>query len=154
MKIIYNRYMKEALKEAKKAYKKDEVPVGSVIVKRGRIIARAHNLVKTKKDPSAHAEVLAIRKASKKLKNERLIGVDLYVTIEPCLMCAGAILLARIERLVIGAKDPKTGACGSVYRIINNKKNNHMVKVKKGVLKKECSDIMKKFFKGKRKKKG
>lgn len=146
-------YMKEALKEAKKAYKKDEVPVGAVIVKEGKIISRAHNLIKNKKNPAGHAEILAIQKAAKKLNNERLIGTNIYVTIEPCAMCAGAIILARVGTLVFGADDPKTGACGSVYKIINNKKNNHKVKVIKDVMKEECADIIRKFFKGKRIKK-
>jgi len=143
--------MQQALKEAQKAYKKDEVPVGAVIVKNKKIIARAHNLIKTKKDPTAHAEILVIKKASLKLKNERLIDSDLYVTIEPCAMCAGAIILARIKNLFFGAKDPKTGACGSVFDIINNKKNNHTVNVTEGILKDQCSDILKKFFERKRK---
>src|SRR5208283_1835611 len=146
-------YMKEALKEAKKAYKKDEVPVGAVIVKDGKIISRAHNLIRNKKNPTGHAEILAIQKASEKLNSERLIGTSLYATIEPCAMCAGAIILARIETLVFGANDLKTGACGSMYEIINNKKNNHKVKVIKGVIKEECADIIKKFFKEKRMKK-
>jgi tRNA(adenine34) deaminase len=144
-------YMKEALKEAKKAYKKDEVPVGAVIVKDGKIIARGHNLIRTKKDPAAHAEIVAIRKACKKLKNERLNGVFLYVNIEPCPMCAGAILLARVKTLVYGAADIKTGACGSVFTVINDKKNNHQVEVIKGVLEKECGGIVSDFFKNKRK---
>jgi len=146
-------FMKLAIKEAKKAYKKDEVPVGAVVVKNGRIISKAHNLIKRLKDPTAHAEILAIKKASKKIKNERLLGMKLYTTLEPCSMCAGAIILARIETLVFGAKDPKTGACGSVFKIINNKKNNHRIKVIKGVLEKECGEIIKNFFKEKRKKK-
>ncbi len=146
-------FMKLAIKEAKKAYKKDEVPVGAVVVKNGRIISKAHNLIKRLKDPTAHAEILAIKKASKKIKNERLLGMKLYTTLEPCSMCAGAIILARIETLVFGAKDPKTGACGSVFKIINNKKNNHRIKVIKGVLERECGEIIKNFFKEKRKKK-
>jgi len=143
--------MEEALKEAKKAYKKDEVPVGAVIVKDGKIIVRAHNLIKSRKNPAGHAEILAIRKAAKKLDSERLIGTSLYATIEPCAMCAGAIVLARIETLVFGANDLKTGACGSVFKIINNKKNNHKVKVIKGIMKEECEEIIRKFFKEKRK---
>jgi tRNA(adenine34) deaminase len=142
--------MEEALKEAEKAYKKDEVPVGAVIVKEGKIISKAHNLIKNKKNPTGHAEILAIQKAARKLKNERLNDVVLYTTLEPCAMCSGAIILARISTLVFGAHDPKTGACGSVYKIINNKKNNHKVKVINGVMKEESSDIIKKFFKEKR----
>jgi tRNA(adenine34) deaminase len=142
--------MKEALKEADKAARKDEVPVGCVIVKDGKIIARGHNLIRTKKDPSAHAEIVAIRKACKKLKNERLNGVILYVNIEPCPMCAGAILLARVKTLVYGASDPKTGACGSVFSVINDKRNNHQVELVSGVLKKECGEIVSNFFGHKR----
>ena len=143
--------MSLALKEAGKAYLSNEVPVGAVIVKNNKIIARAHNLIKTKKDPTAHAEILAIRKASKKIKNECLLDTNLYVTVEPCSMCVGAIIHSRINKLIIGANDPKTGACGSAFRIINSKKSNHKIIVKKGVLKKECSDIIKKFFQKKRK---
>jgi len=144
-------FMNLALKEAIKAYKKDEVPVGAVLVKDEKVIARAHNLIKTLKDPTAHAEMLVIKKVSKKINNERLHGTKLYVTIEPCAMCAFAIVLARVETLVFGAADLKTGACGSVYRIINNKKNNHRVKVVKGILKEECAKIIQKFFIEKRK---
>jgi tRNA(adenine34) deaminase len=144
------KYMKEALKEANKAALKDEVPVGCVIVNDGKIIARGHNLIRTKKDPSAHAEIVAIRKACKKLKNERLNGVILYVNIEPCPMCAGAILLARVKTLVYGAEDLKTGACGSVFSVINDNRNNHQVELITGVLKKECGEIVSNFFKNKR----
>ncbi len=145
-------FMRLALKEAKKAYVKDEVPIGAIIVKNGKIIAKAHNLIKKLKDPTAHAEILAIKKAGKILGNERLIGTTLYTTLEPCAMCAGAIILARIDRLVFGPQDLKTGACGSVFKIINNKKNNHKVKVRKNILKEECADIIKKFFREKREK--
>lgn len=145
-------FMKQAIKEAEKAYKKDEVPVGAILVKQDKIIARAHNLIRKLKDPTAHAEILAIKKAGKKIGNERLIGTTLYTTIEPCSMCAGAIILARIEKLVFGAQDLKTGACGSVFKIINNKKNNHKVKIVKNVMKEECAEIIQKFFKEKRKK--
>lgn len=148
--MLYEKFMQEALKEAKKAYKKDEVPVGAVIVLKNKIIARAHNLVKAKKDPTAHAEILAIKKASKKINNERLIDTSIYVTIEPCAMCAGAIILARIKNLVFGAYDPKTGACGSVFNIINNKKNNHKINIVSGIMTNECSGIIKKFFENKR----
>src|SRR6056297_1055816 len=126
-------YMKKALKEAEKAREKKEVPVGAVIASGGKIISRAHNLIRQKKDPAAHAEILALRKAAKKINSERLLNCVLYVNIEPCAMCAGAIILARVKKLVFGAKDPKTGACGSVFNIINNKKNNHHVEVISGV---------------------
>ncbi|MBP7792615.1 MAG: tRNA adenosine(34) deaminase TadA [Candidatus Goldbacteria bacterium] len=144
------KFMKEAIKEAEKSFKKDEVPVGAVLVYENKIIATAHNLIRTKKDPAAHAEILAIRKAAKKLNNERLIDASLYVTIEPCAMCAGAIILARIKNLIFGAKDQKTGACGSVFDVISNKKNNHKVNVISGIMENECAEIMKKFFKNKR----
>jgi tRNA(adenine34) deaminase len=145
-------FMKEALKEAKKAAEKDEVPVGVVIVKDGKIIARAHNIIIGKKDPCGHAEVLAIRKAAAKTGSERLYGTILYATIEPCPMCGGAILLSRIKTLVYGADDLKTGACGSVHRVINDKRNNHQVEVIKGVLKDECGNLLSGFFKEKRRK--
>ncbi len=142
--------MSLALKEAHKAQKKDEVPVGAVIVLNNKVIAEGHNLIRAKNDPTAHAEIVAIRKACKKIKNERLIGASLYVTLEPCSMCAGAILLARIKTLIFGATDPKTGACGSVYSILNNGLNNHELELIKGVSAAECSKILSGFFKAKR----
>jgi tRNA(adenine34) deaminase len=143
--------MREALEEAKKGFKKNEVPVGAVLVKDGRIISRAYSKVKVKKDPTAHAEILVIRKAAKKLKNERLLGCTLYVTLEPCAMCAGALVLSRVEKLVYGAAEPKTGGIKSVFKIASNKKLNHRLKIEGGVLQLECSGIMKKFFKERRK---
>ncbi|NLY44002.1 MAG: nucleoside deaminase [Clostridiaceae bacterium] len=140
-------YMLYALAEAKKAYKKDEVPIGAVIVKDDRIIARAHNLREKKHDATAHAEILAIQKACKKLGSWRLTDCDLYVTLEPCPMCAGAIIQARIRRLVIGATDPKAGAGGSVVNLFNVDKFNHKVEVIYDVLQEECSMILKQFFK-------
>ena len=146
--------MEQALLEAKKSAAKDEVPVGAVIVIDGRIIARGHNLIVSKKDPCGHAEVIAIRRAAKKTGSERLNGAILYATIEPCPMCSGAILLARIKTLVYGAPDNKTGACGSVHRVINDSRNNHCVEIFSGVLKDECGAIIKGFFKDKRKRHG
>ncbi len=143
-------YMKKALKEAEKAREKKEVPVGAVIASGGKIISRAHNLIRQKKDPAAHAEILALRKAAKKINSERLLNCVLYVNIEPCAMCAGAIILARVKKLVFGAKDPKTGACGSVFNIINNKKNNHHVEVISGVFEKKSGKMLKDFFREKR----
>ena len=131
-------FMKEALKEAKKAYKKLEVPVGCVIVKDGKIIARAHNLKETKYDTTKHAEILAIKKASKKLESWRLIDCDMYVTLEPCPMCAGAIIQSRIKNLYYGASDEKTGAVGSVLNLMEDFKFNHIVNVEKGILKNDC----------------
>ena len=145
------KYMKEALKEAKKAYEKLEVPVGAVVVKDNRIIARAHNLKETKKDTTNHAEILAIQKASKKLEAWRLNDCEMYVTLEPCSMCAGAIINSRIKKIYIGALDEKTGAAGSVLNLFEDYKFNHKVEVEKGILKEECENILKSFFKELRK---
>ena len=141
-------FMKEALKEAKKAYKKDETPVGAVIVKDGRVIARGHNEKELKNDPTLHAEISAIRKACKKLNTWRLNECDMYVTLEPCAMCAGAIIQARVGRLFIGTSDPKAGAVGSVVDILGVEKFNHKVDVSYGLLMEECSKILKDFFQG------
>lgn len=141
------KYMKEALKEAKKAYDKLEVPVGAVIVKEGKIIARAHNLKETKYDTTKHAEILAIQKASKKLNNWRLIDCDMYVTLEPCSMCAGAIINSRIRKVYIGALDEKTGAAGSVLNLFEDFTFNHNVEVEKGIMQEECETMLKNFFK-------
>lgn len=143
-------YMSEALKEADKAFEADEVPVGAIIVHKGRMIARAHNQIKLLKDPTAHAEMIAITQAAAALENERLLATTLYVTIEPCLMCAGALILARIDRVCFGAPDTKTGAFGSVFDV-NKKKLNHTIAVTKGVLEEDCSSLLKEFFKKKRK---
>ena len=145
------KFMKEALKEAKKAYEKLEVPVGCVIVRDGKIIARAHNLKETKADTTKHAEILAIQKASKKLNSWRLLDCEMYVTLEPCSMCAGAIINSRIKKIYIGTLDEKTGACGSVLNLFEDYKFNHKVEVQKDVMKIECETILKKFFKELRK---
>ena len=145
------KFMKEALKEAKKAYDKLEVPVGAVIVKDGKIIARAHNLKETKFDTTKHAEILAIQKASKKLNSWRLIDCEMYVTLEPCSMCAGALINSRIKKVYIGASDQKTGAFGSVFNLLEYYTFNHKVEYKKGVLQDECESILKEFFKELRK---
>lgn len=144
-------YMKQALKEAEKAYKKLEVPVGAIIVKNGKIIARAHNQKEEKKDTTRHAEILAIQKASKKLQSWRLIDCEMYITLEPCSMCAGAIINSRIKKIYIGANDEKTGAAGSVLNLFKDYKFNHKVEVEQGLLKKECEKILKEFFKELRK---
>ncbi len=144
-------YIQEAIKEAIKAFEADEVPVGAVIVYKNRIIARAHNQIKTLKDPTAHAEMIAITQAASYLKNERLLNTAMYVTLEPCAMCAGALVLARIKKLVFGAKDEKAGACGSVIDLTNNKKLNHNLIVKSGVYEDGCRKILQEFFKKKRK---
>lgn len=146
-------FMKEALKEAKKAYNKDETPVGAVIVKDGIIIAQAHNEKEMKNDPTLHAEISAIRKACKKLGEWRLNDCDLYVTLEPCAMCAGAIIQARVGRLFIGTPDPKAGAVGSVLDLLGVQEFNHRVEVSYGLLEEECSMILKDFFRELRKRK-
>jgi|TARA_B100000315_G_C14488371_1_gene546320 tRNA(adenine34) deaminase len=144
-------YMSKALRQAEYAYNKDEVPVGAVIVYKDRVIAQAYNQVELLKDPTAHAEMIAITQASSFLKSKWLEGCSLYVTIEPCSMCAGALVLSRIDKVFFGATDPKTGAFGSKINI-NSLKLNHKLKVKSGLLEKECSSILQSFFKKKRKK--
>ena len=144
-------YMEQALKEAEKAYKKLEVPVGAVIVKDGKIIARGHNQKETKTDTTKHAEMIAIQKASKKLKSWRLIDCEMYITLEPCTMCAGAIINSRIKKIYIGAMDEKTGAAGSVLNIFEDYTFNHKVEVEKGIKQEECENILKQFFKELRK---
>ena len=140
------KYMKEALKEAKKAYLKNEVPVGCVIVLNDKIIARAHNLRESKKQADAHAEILAIKKACKKIGDWRLEECSMYVTLEPCPMCSGAIINSRIRNLYFGAFDQKMGAAGSVLNLFNYK-FNHQVTVFPQVMEEECSEILKDFFK-------
>jgi tRNA(adenine34) deaminase len=147
---LHEIFMAEALKEAAKAFEKDEVPVGCVIVREGRIIARGHNQVEMLKDPTAHAEMLALTSAANHCGSKWLNTAVLYVTIEPCSMCAGALVLARIKEIVYGAADLKTGACGSVFDIANNKKLNHRIKITKGVLQDECGSLVSEFFKKKR----
>ena len=139
-------FMKEALKEAKKAYKKLEIPVGAVIVKDGKIIAKAHNLRENKNSSIAHAEILAIEKANKKLNAWRLENCEMYITLEPCMMCMGAIVNSRIKKIYIGALDPKTGSCKSVINM-ENYKFNHIVEVETGILQEDCEYILKDFFK-------
>lgn len=146
-------YMKLALKEAKKAYKKLEVPVGAVIVKDGKVIAKAYNEKEEKKDTTKHAEILAIQRASKKLGTWRLNDCDMYVTLEPCSMCAGALVQSRINKVYIGAMDEKTGSCGSVLNLLTDYKFNHKVEIEYNVCKDECEKILKDFFKELRKNK-
>lgn len=145
-------FMKEALKEAKKAYKKEEIPVGAIIVKDGEIIAKAHNLKESKHSSISHAEILAIQKANKKLNAWRLEECEMYITLEPCMMCMGAIINSRIKKIYIGTLDPKTGSCESVIKI-EDYKFNHTVEIETGILKEECEYILKDFFKTLRKKK-
>ena len=144
---MQEQFMKEALKEAKKAYNKLEIPVGAIIVKDGKIIARAHNIKEEKQDTTKHAEIIAIQKASKKLETWRLNDCEMYVTLEPCAMCAGAIIQARLKKLYIGTMDPKTGACGSVLNLLKDFKFNHNVELETGILKDNCEQILKNFFK-------
>lgn len=146
------KFMKIALKEANKSFQLDEVPVGVVIVKDDKIIARGHNLREIKQDPTGHAEIIAIKKASKKLKSWRLIDCTMYVTLEPCSMCAGAIMWSRIKRVVYGAKDIKGGAIGSSFNLFEQKGINHKPEVTSGVLEDEASTLLKDFFKLKRQK--
>ena len=140
-------YLKEAIKEAKKAYEIGEVPVGCVIVVEDKIVARSHNLRQTKHDATKHAEIIAISKACKKLNRWILDDATLYVTLEPCAMCAGAILQSRIKRLVYGTNEPKFGCVESVIELFRNETFNHQVEVTSGVLKEETQNIMKNFFK-------
>ena len=144
------KYMKEALKEAKKAELIDEVPIGCVIVKDDKIIARGHNQRETDQSPIGHAEIIAINKASKKLKSWRLEGCDIYVTLEPCIMCSGAIIQSRISKVYYGASDPKGGALGSSINVLEAKNINHHSEVISGVMQEECSKIITNYFKQKR----
>ena len=140
------KFMKEALKEAKKAYEADEIPIGAVIVKNDKIIARAHNQKEIKNDATRHAEIIAIEKASKKLQGWRLDDCEMYVTLEPCMMCAGAIVQARLKKVYIGAMDEKMGYCGSVINLLQYNKYDYHVESESGILRDECSKIVKDFF--------
>ena len=144
---MQEQFMKEALKEAKKAYNKLEIPVGAVIVKDGKIISRAHNIKEEKQDTTKHAEIIAIQKASKKLETWRLNDCEMYVTLEPCSMCAGAIIQSRIKKVYIGTMDEKTGACGSVLNLFKDFKFNHTVELETGILQEDCEKLLKDFFK-------
>ena len=146
-------YMREAIRQAKMAVEADEVPVGAVIVHERKIIAKSHNQIETLKDPTAHAEMIAITQATNTLSSKWLQECTLYVTIEPCSMCAGALVLARIGRVCFGAQDPKTGACGSVINIVNHDSLNHRIETNGGVLAEECSTLVSEFFQKKRKEK-
>ena len=146
------RWMEAALREARRAAAEGEVPVGAVVVREGRMVARAHNRPIHLRDPSAHAEILALRRAAHKLANYRLAGCVLYATIEPCPMCAGAITHARIRRLVYGANDPKAGAAGSAFEVLNHPKANHRVEVQGGALQEDCARLLRSFFRERRQK--
>ena len=147
------RYMKEAIKQAKKAYALDEVPIGCVIVQDNKIIARGYNRRNTDKNALAHAEISAIKKASKKTGDWRLEDCTMYVTLEPCQMCAGAIVQSRMKKVVIGAMNPKAGCAGSVINILQMKQFNHQAEIENGILEKECADMLSTFFKELREKK-
>lgn len=146
-------YMKAALNEALQAYMIGEVPIGAVVVKDGQIIGRGHNLREHLNDGVAHAEIMAIEEACRTLRSWRLIDCELYVTIEPCLMCAGAIINSRIKRVIFGARDQKAGAVASLYEVMADARLNHQVTVTEGVLQTACSQIMKTFFRAARKRK-
>ena len=140
------KWMQIAIDESIASKSNDEVPVGAVIVRNGELIAQAHNQPISTNDPTAHAEILVIRKAGKKEKNYRLVGATLYVTLEPCLMCLGALMHARIERIVFGAKNTKNGFCGSLLDMTNDKQFNHRAIVTGGILEKQCQEILRSFF--------
>lgn len=142
--------MRQALREAKRGLEEQEVPVGAVVVQGGRVIARAHNRPVHLSDPTGHAEILALRRAARRLGNYRLTDCTLYATIEPCAMCAGAIVHARLRRLVFGATDPKAGASGSVLAVLNHPKLNHQVEVTGGVLADDCAALLREFFRDRR----
>ena len=146
------RFMRMALREAARGAREGEVPVGAIVAREGQVLARAHNRPIHLHDPSAHAEILALRRAGRKLLNYRLEGCDLYVTIEPCAMCAGAIVQARLWRTVFGARDPKAGASGSALRVLNHPKLNHQVEVVSGILATDCALVIQEFFRKRRNK--
>ena len=142
----HERWMEQAIREAEQAYKRKEVPVGAVIVCEGRIVGKGYNQIETLQDPTAHAEIIAITAAAAQLGSRRLENTTLYVTLEPCAMCAGAIVLARIPVLVFGASDPKAGACGTLYNIVQDERLNHRVELVKGISEAKCGGILKEFF--------
>lgn len=144
---LHERYMREAIRQAKKAYALDEVPIGCVIVYEGKIIARGYNRRNTDKNTLSHAELIAIRKAAKKLGDWRLEGCTMYITLEPCQMCAGAMMQARLTQAVIGSMNPKAGCAGSVLNILEMDGFNHKVQVLRGVLEDDCSQMLSAFFK-------
>jgi len=142
----HEQWMKQALREAEKAYEQDEVPVGAVVVHKGKVIGRGYNQIERLQDPTAHAEMIAITAATNHLQSRRLEECTLYVTLEPCPMCAGAIVLSRIPTLVFATFDPKAGACGTLYNIVHDKRLNHSVHVISGVCDRESEEYLKGFF--------
>ena len=145
------KYMELAFKEAEKALEMDEVPIGAVVVKDGEVIGRGYNLREKEQDPTAHAEIIAIREAAQNLGSWRLESCEIFVTLEPCPMCTGAMLQARIKRLVYAASDPKGGAVGSLYNLADDNRFNHQIEVKKGIMAEKSSKMLKNFFKNLRK---
>jgi len=148
---FHSKYMIEALKLAKKAFHEDEIPVGAVVVNENRIIGKGYNQTEKLKDPTAHAEMIAISAACSFLNDKFLHGCTIYVTLEPCPMCAGAIVLSKADRLVFGASDEKSGACGTLFNLVDNSRLNHRAEVIQGVLEFDCSVLLKEFFQRKRK---
>ena len=146
----HTAYMRQALRQAKRALARGEVPVGAVIVLGGQIIGRGGNRVVGASDPTAHAEIVALRRAAQKIGNYRLVGADLYVTVEPCAMCAGAIIQARVERLFYGAPDPRAGAVDSLYKLLGDGRLNHRVEVTAGILDEESRVLLESFFRERR----
>ena len=144
-------FMRQAIREAEKAFELNEVPVGAVLVHKNKIVGRAHNQTRTLKDATAHAEILAITQGCESLSSERLPGTTLYVTLEPCPMCVGAMILARISRLVFGARESKTGACGSKVHLLADADWNHQFKIEEGLMEFESAALLQEFFKKKRK---
>jgi tRNA(adenine34) deaminase len=145
-----DRFMREALAEAQAAADAGEVPIGAVTVLKGEIVGRGQNRVLRNLDPTAHAEIVAMREAARTLGNYRLVDCELFVTLEPCAMCAGAIIHARLQRLVYGARDPKAGAAGSVLEVLNHPRLNHQMEVAEGVLGEECGEMLREFFRQRR----
>ena len=150
MNPLDEKFMTIALEEARRAMDHGEVPVGAVVVYEEEVIARAHNLREGLQDPAAHAEMLALREAARKLHRWRLTGATIYSTLEPCAMCAGALVLSRIDRLVYGCDDPKAGACGSVFDIVREPRLNHRMEVLGGVMGEKCGSVLKEFFENRR----
>lgn len=149
--MTHEKYMKLAVRQAEKAGQKGEVPIGATLVaENGEVLSSAYNMTITRSDPSAHAEILAMRKASNKLKNYRLLNTILYVTIEPCVMCMGAVIHARIKRVVFGAYDPKGGAAGSLYNLAEDGRLNHRASIISGICEEECRSLIQAFFRKRR----
>lgn len=146
MNVEHEKWMQSAIEEAEKAIKIGEVPIGAVVVKNGEIVGRGHNLRETAKDPTLHAEMIAIRQAAERLGGWRLIGCSLYVTLEPCPMCAGAIVQSRIERVVFGAADPKAGCAGTLMNLLEDERFNHRAEVIPGVMAEQCGSLLTHFF--------